>query len=251
MSVTGTPESGPVKVGAPLLDVGAGLSCAMGLLCAHIERLRSGVGRHVSSSLLEFAMAGLSTIAAAYLVSGKEPGLLGTHSPTFAPYGGFRTKDGWLVMAGAGSEDMWQRCCRTLDLDELVTDPLFIDNAARVQHRDELTRRIEAALGRETSSYWLERLTAAGIPAAEVQDLAKVLSGPQVEALGSIQSLEHDNAGPYRVMGVPFRLDGDVPAYPRPSPDLGANTREVLSDVGLSAGEIDDLVAAGVAVDAR
>jgi crotonobetainyl-CoA:carnitine CoA-transferase CaiB-like acyl-CoA transferase len=251
MSVTGTTESGPVKVGAPLLDVGAGLSCAMGLLCAHIERVRTGVGRHVSSSLLEFAMAGLSTVAAAYLVSGKEPGLLGTHSPTFAPYGGFRTKDGWVVMAGAGSEDMWQRCCRTLELDELVQDPLFLDNAARVQHRDELTQRIEAVLGRETSSYWLERLTAAGIPAAEVQDLGQVLSGAQVEALGSIQSLEHDKAGPYRVMGVPFRLDGEVPEYPRPSPDLGADTREVLSDVGLSAGEIDDLVAAGVAVDAR
>jgi crotonobetainyl-CoA:carnitine CoA-transferase CaiB-like acyl-CoA transferase len=213
--------------------------------------VRTGVGRHVSTSLLEFAMAGLSTIAAAYFVSGNEPGLLGMHSPTFAPYGGFRTRDGWLVMAGAGSEDMWQRCCRTLELDELVSDPLFVDNAARVQHRDELTARIEAVLVRETSTYWLERLTAAGIPAAEVQRLGKVLRGAQVEALGSIQTLEHDKAGPYRVNGVPFRLDGEVPQYPRPSPDLGADTREVLSDIGLAPEEIDSLVTAGVAVDAQ
>jgi crotonobetainyl-CoA:carnitine CoA-transferase CaiB-like acyl-CoA transferase len=251
MSVTGTTESGPVKVGAPLLDVGAGLSCAMGLLSAHIERLRTGVGRHVSSSLLEFAMAGLSTVAASYFVSGHEPGLLGTHSPTFAPYGGFRTRDGWLIMAGAGSEDMWQRCCRTLDLDALVGNPMFIDNASRVQHRDELTARIEEVLITQTSSYWLERLQQAGIPAAEVQGLGRVLSGAQVEALGSIQSLVHDKAGPYRVIGAPFRLDGAVPEYPRPSPDLGADTRAVLSDVGLTPDEIDGLVEAGVAVTAR
>jgi len=75
MSVTGSSRSGPVKVGAPVLDVGAGLSCALGLLAAHIERLRTGVGRHVCSSLLEFALAGLGTLAAAYFVSGQVPGL--------------------------------------------------------------------------------------------------------------------------------------------------------------------------------
>ena len=114
MSITGSSASGPVKVGAPVLDVGAGLSCALGLLAAHVERLRTGEGRHVCSSLLEFALAGLGTLAASYFVSGEVPGLLGTHSPTFAPYGGFRTSDGWIVLAGAGSEDLWARCCRVL-----------------------------------------------------------------------------------------------------------------------------------------
>src|SRR5260370_5846451 len=87
MSVTGTPESGPVKVGVPVLDVGAGLSCALGLLGACIERQRTGVGRLVSSSLLEFALASLGTLAPSVMASRALPGLLGTHSPTFAPYG--------------------------------------------------------------------------------------------------------------------------------------------------------------------
>jgi len=98
MSVTGTPGSGPVKVGAPVLDVGAGLSCALGLLGAFIERQRTGVGRLVSSSLLEFALASLGPLAASVMASGAVPGLLGTHSPMFAPYGGFRTADGWIVL---------------------------------------------------------------------------------------------------------------------------------------------------------
>src|SRR5258708_37296653 len=107
MSVTGTPESGPVKVGAPLLDVGAGLSCALGVLAACIERHRTGAGRLGSSSLLEFALTGLAPIAARTLAAGIVPGLLGTHSPHFPPYGGFRTGDGWPARAGAGSEDLW------------------------------------------------------------------------------------------------------------------------------------------------
>jgi len=164
MSVTGSPDSGPVKVGAPVLDVGAGMSCALGLLAAHIERLRTGEGRHVCSSLLEFALVGLGTLAASSFVSGDVPGLLGTHSPTFAPYGGFRTADGWIVLAGAGSEDLWVRCCHVLGLDDLPADPRFADNAARVQHRDELTERFERVLGTRTSAEWLRELEAEGVP---------------------------------------------------------------------------------------
>ncbi len=157
MSVTGSPESGPVKVGAPVLDVGAGLSCVIGLLGAWIERQRTGLGRLVSASLLEFALTSLGTVAAGAMVSGEVPGLLGTHSPTFAPYGGFRTADGWLVLAGAGSEDLWARTCRVLGLENLLADERFIDNARRVAHRDELTREIESAMTTMPTARWLAR----------------------------------------------------------------------------------------------
>ena len=248
MSITGSPGSGPVKVGAPVLDVGAGLSCALGLLAAHVERLGTGEGRHVTSSLLEFALAGLGTLAASYFVSGEVPGLLGTHSPTFAPYGGFRTADGWIVLAGAGSEDLWVRCCRVLGLDELPSDPRFSDNAARVRHRDELTALFEAVLGSRTSIAWLGAFAAEGVPAAEVRDVAQVFDGPQPVAIGSVQTLTHPEAGAYRIVGAPIRIDGDALPYPRPAPSLGADTREVLAGVGMSDGEIDELVAAGLAI---
>ncbi len=207
MSVTGSPESGPVKVGAPVLDVGAGLSCVIGLLGAWIERQRTGLGRLASASLLEFALTSLGTVAAGAMVSGKVPGLLGTHSPTFAPYGGFRTADGWLVLAGAGSEDLWARTCRALGLENLLADERFIDNARRVEHRDELTREIESAMTTMPSTRWLARFEQAGIPAAEVQDLAQVLARTQLAALGSVQELEHPTAGAYRLLSPPLRID--------------------------------------------
>ena len=250
MSVTGSPESGPVKVGAPLLDVGAGLACALGLLAAHIERLATGQGRLVSTSLLEFALAGLSTVASAYLASGRVPGLLGTHSPTFAPYGGFRTADGWIVMAGAGSEEMWHRACRALGLEALAAEDRFADNARRVAHRDELTAALEEALGRQTTAFWLAELTRAGVPAAEVRALDQVLDSPQVAALGLLTSLSHPRAGEVATLGPPLRLDRSPLGYPRPAPVLGADTQAVLMGAGLDAAEVAGLVAGGVAVTA-
>ncbi len=248
MSVTGSPGSGPVKVGAPVLDVGAGLSCALGLLAAHIERERTGVGRLVSSSLLEFALTSLGTLAASMFVSGEVPGLLGTHSPTFAPYGGFRTADGWIVLAGAGSEDLWIRCCRVLGLGALPDDPRFADNAARVRSRDDLTALFEEVLRTQPSARWLELLAAEGVPASEVRDIGRVFSGPQPEALGAVQTLRHESAGDVRVVGIPVRIDRAPLAYPSPPPRLGADTRAVLVEAGLSDAEIDHLVAEQIAI---
>ena len=250
MSVTGSEASGPVKVGAPLLDVGAGLACAVGLLAAHVERLRTGVGAHVSSSLLEFALSGLGTLATSMFVSGAAPGLLGTHSPTFAPYGGFRTADGWIVLAGAGSEDLWRRCCAAIGAEGLVEDPRFADNAERVRHRDELTTALEDVLRARPTAAWLEVLGAAGVPAAEVRDLAQVFASEQVRALGAVQELHHATAGPYDVVAPPVRTDGSIASFPGPAPVLGADTRQVLAEVGLSAAHVEALLEHGVAVAA-
>jgi crotonobetainyl-CoA:carnitine CoA-transferase CaiB-like acyl-CoA transferase len=247
MSVTGTPESGPVKVGAPVLDVGAGLSCALGMLAACIERERTGIGRLVSSSLLEFALAALGTVAASVMISGQVPGLLGTHSPTFAPYGGFRTADGWLVLAGAGSEEMWARACRALGLRALLDDERFADNARRVAHRDELTGEIEAVLTTRPTAHWLACLAEAGVPAAEVADLAQALDGPQAKALGAVQELGHP-AGAHRLVSPPLRIDGAELAYPAPAPPLGSDTRAVLCEAGLSLADIDRLARDGVVI---
>jgi crotonobetainyl-CoA:carnitine CoA-transferase CaiB-like acyl-CoA transferase len=246
MSVTGTEESGPVKVGAPVLDVGAGLSCALGMLAACIERQRTGTGRLVSSSLLEFALATLGTVAASVMISGEVPGLLGTHSPTFAPYGGFRTANGWLVLAGAGSEEMWARACRALGLWALLDDERFADNARRVAHRDQLTAEIEAVLTTRPTAYWLASLAEAGVPAAEVADLAQALDSPQAKALGAVQELGHPAA--YRLVGPPLRVDRAALGYPAPAPRLGSDTRAVLGEAGLSQAEIDGLARDGVVV---
>jgi len=250
MSVTGAQDSGPVKVGAPVLDVGAGLSCALGLLAACVERNRTGVGQQVSSSLLEFALASLGTLAASVLAAGEVPGLLGTHSPLFSPYGGFRTADGWLVLAGAGSEDIWVRACRALDLDALASDPRFADNASRVASRDALTREIEAVLTTKPTAHWLGVLADAGVPAGEIRSLPEALASRQVAALGAVQELAYPAAGSYRLIGPPLRIGHAALSYPSPAPALGADTIAVLADAGLAEEQIDDLISQGIAVAA-
>lgn len=238
MSVTGTAESGPVKVGAPLLDVGAGLACVVGVLAAHVERAATGLGQLVSTSLLEVALAGLATIASGFLATGEVPGLLGTHSPNFAPYGAFRTADGWIVMAGAGSEDLWRRACRALGADQLLTDERFLDNAARLTHRDALTAAIEAVLARRTSVEWLSVLGEAGVPAGPVRSIDEVLASPQVAALQTLQPLAHPHAGITPTVSPPVRLGRASLRYPRPAPVLGGDTEDALREAGCTEAEI-------------
>ena len=103
-------------------------------------------------------------------------------------------------------------------------------------------------LGREPSAHWLELLAAEGVPAAEVRDIDRVFADAQTEALGAVQTLHHPDAGDYRVVGVPVRFDRAPFPYPSPAPALGAHTREVLTDVGLSADAVDELVSDGVAI---
>lgn len=245
MSVTGEASSEPVKVGVPLLDVGAGMCCAFGLLAAHVERLATGEGQLVSTSLLEFALAGLSTLAAGYFATAKVPGRLGTHSPVFAPYGTFRTADGWLAIAATGTEDLWHRACSAIGAEDLIVDDRFSDNARRVAHREELSAALERVLEAQPAAHWITRLEAAGVPTGKVRALDEALTDEQVGALGMVQRLEHDRAGTISVMGPPVRFGREPLAYDAAAPVLGADTTEVLRELGYGEPEIEKLDAIG------
>jgi crotonobetainyl-CoA:carnitine CoA-transferase CaiB-like acyl-CoA transferase len=249
MSVTGHKETGPAKIGAPVTDVGAGLACVVGVLAAIEERKRTGVGRHIATSLLEFSLASVATLATAYLTTGHEPGLLGTHSPTFAPYGAFRARDGWFVVSGAGSEEMWRRFCDALGAPHLYIKPAYSDNVARVLSRDQLTADIEQVTATRDVHEWLSILDTAGVPAGRIRDLGDVLSSDQVAALGVVQELDHATVGKYPVLGSPIRVDDKPLPFPGPSPVLGSHTRDALLGAGLSTDEVDALIHAGVATE--
>jgi crotonobetainyl-CoA:carnitine CoA-transferase CaiB-like acyl-CoA transferase len=249
MSVTGSPDGQPIAIGAPLLDVGAGMSCLVGILAAHIERLDSGVGTHVGSSLLEFALAGFTTVAAAYLGGGIAPTASGGHSPLFAPYGSFRARDGWVVLAGAGSEHLWHALCATIGRPQLVDDARFADNASRVTHRDELVELIEEALATAPAPEWVERLERAGVPAGVITSVPDMLASEQVAALESVRSVPLDGEA-YETVGFPFRFDGAATGPAFAAPHLGQHTNEVLAELAFDATEIKALEAQGVVVAA-
>lgn len=238
MSVTGTPESGPVKVGVPVLDIGSAISCALGVVSALYARdhgVRGARGAHVTSSLLEFALASFTSIVPAVFADGDPPQPMGSHSPTFAPYGGFRALDGQLVVAGSGSEALWRRFSEALGAPELLADSRFTSNADRVQNLSELIEEIELRLAVRPVDQWLDRFAAAGVPAARVRDLRQVLESPQVNHLGLVR--EMGAAGrQYRHVAPPLRIDGPLD-YPRPSPFLGEHDSAVVADWGLRGGD--------------
>ncbi len=240
MSVTGSEASGPVKVGAPMLDIGAGLAAVTALLAAHVTRLTTEIGSEISSSLLEFAMASFTTLAGDVLLSGTSPTLLGSHSSSFAPYGGFSTRSGNIVIAGAGDERLWLALCGVLGRAELATDPRFIDNLSRVKHRDKLTDIINSVLGSEDLETWLERFEAAGIPAGQVQPLHNVLVSPQVQALNIIRTPTDNADATAAAVDPPFRINGERPRLVA-SPQLGAHTRSVLREFGASLESLERL----------
>lgn len=228
MSVTGDPTSGPAKMGLPFLDVGAGVGCLAAVLAALLERTRTGKGARVASSLFEFGLAGFTTQVDAILRDDATPGLLGTHSPSFAPYGSFHCADRSIILAGSGSEELWVRLCGVLAVEPLVDDERFRTNADRLEHRDELTQMIEEHLTRAPADHWLERLEAAGVPAGEVRSPLEALLSEQAVALGSVY--ESGTTGtPYWNVAAPFRI-GPEPLIGRgAAPALGADN-ELLAE---------------------
>ena len=240
MSVTGSADSGGVKVGAPMLDIGAGLVTVTAILAAHLARQETGVGSEVCSSLLEFAMASFTTIASDVVITGSSPPLLGSHSASFAPYGAFTARDGDIVLAGAGNEQLWETLCEVLGMPDLPSDPRFADNAARVSYRDELTATINAVLTTDDAAAWLDRFDAAGIPAGQVRTLLNTLGSPQVEALDILRRPSDVGHSTVPAMDPPFRIDGERPRLDGP-PELGAHTRGVLEAFGVSPDLVDRL----------
>lgn len=238
MSVTGESDSGPVKVGVPALDIGSAVSCALAIVAALFRRTaHQAGGAIVSSSLLEFAVASFTSVAPAYFVDGDVPGRIGSHSPTFAPYGAYRASDGYVVLAGAGSEDLWHRMCAAIEAPELRDDDRFGSNADRVANLGELITELESRLVKRDRHYWIETLARFGVPAAEVRDLGQVLTSPQVRALGQVQS-DPANPGGQKTLGAPIQIDGPLP-FPGRAPRLGEHTDEVLAQLGSEGGPHD------------
>ena len=206
MAVTGTEDGGPVKVGAPVLDIGSGMSAVTAIIAALFARTADGLGRTVSSSLLEFALSCFTSYAADILETGTSPGRLGNDSPQFAPYGVFRCRDGSLALAGAGSEPLWLKLCSVLGRPDWAADPRFATNADRLRHRAELTAEIEQVLARDSAGYWQQALDGAGIPASPVLPPAAALTSAQAAALDIRQAASTPDGYRYQTVRPPLAV---------------------------------------------
>ena len=224
MSITGPPDGPPYRLGVAIADIVSGMFAAYGVVTALFARDRTGRGQMVDVAMLDAVAALLTYQAGNYFASGKVPARLGNRHPSIVPYETFEAADGEFVLA-VGNEDLWRRFCEVAELD---LGERFETNRQRVTQYDELRPLIASALTRHPRQYWIDRLTAAGVPCGSVRDLQEVFDDPQLGVRGMIAELEHATIGSLKMLGVPVKLSGTPGAVRTPPPRLGQHTDAVL-----------------------
>jgi crotonobetainyl-CoA:carnitine CoA-transferase CaiB-like acyl-CoA transferase len=244
MALTGQPGDPPTRPGGSISDLAASY-VAFGAICAAlVQRVRAGRGAHLDVSLLASSVALLPDPAAHFFASGVAPRRVGNRNPNVTPAEAFRAADGFVNVVIL-NPDQYAKFCRALGDEALVTEPRFATNEGRLANHSEFKARIEAALATRPVAEWVDRLIAAGIAAGPIYEFDQVFEDAQVRHAGLVREVDQPGLGTVRMLGFPFAVDGRRPPVRRPAPRLGEHTREVLLELGLSAVEVDRLVAAG------
>ena len=233
MSLTGHPDSPPTRVGTSTGDLSAGLFATIGVVTALYDRMTTGKGQKVDISMLDSQVALLENAISRYVATGDVPGRLGSRHPSIAPFAAFATKDGHIAIA-AGNDDLFARVAKVLGRDELAADPRFTTNPKRVQNCEALHEEIELALSAHPSRHWLDALDAAGVPCGPLNNVAQVMSDPQVLHRNMIVETLDPDFGPIRMQGNPIKLSAhDDPKTREHAPELDEHRAAILKELGI------------------
>jgi CoA:oxalate CoA-transferase len=247
MSVTGPPGGEPLRTGPPISDLVAGLYAAFGVLAALLARERGTVagGQQVEASLVGSLISMLAFFSANYFVTGELPERTGNDHPVVYPYGLFHAADGDVAIAPSTPVTV-ERLMAELGLADLLQDPDFASNAARVANRERLKTLVNARIAERSVADWIERLNRAGVPCGRVMNLAEVFADPQVLAQEMVLEADHPGHGTARMTGFPVKLSATPARLRRPAPELGEHTDQVLAEAGYAPDRIAALRQAGV-----
>ena len=246
MSVTGEPDGPPAKVGISIADLSAGLFCAYGVVCAVVARERTGRGQYVDTSIFEAPVAMAVFESTELWGLGRVPKPLGSTNRTAAPNQALRAKDGYINVCAA-NERLWHRLCEALGRNDLPADPRFVSNMDRMAHQSELADELEHTLAERSVEDWVDHLLAAGIPVGPILDYGQVFSDPHTAAREMVVEMDHPVEGRLKGLGIPVKLSDTPGSVHRAAPLLGADTDEILCEVGFSAEEISRMHQEGAA----
>ncbi len=245
ISVNGAPETGPTRIGVPIIDLATGLYASIGILMAAEERRRSGLGQRVDASLFDTGVALLHPQAANYFMSGKTPVLTGNFHPNISPYEQYQTKQGLLFLA-VGNDRQFRLLAEVLGQPEWASDPRFLHNSDRVEHRGALNALIIGALAGHTAEAVSSTLLAKGVPAGAVLTIPEVAEHSHTRHREMVVEMDG-----YRGTGIPIKMGRTPGAVRSAPPHYGSATRDVLAGLGYDRGQVDDLIADGVAFTER
>ncbi len=234
MSITGDEEGEPAKVGVAIADVMCGMYVVAAVLAALHHRDRSGQGQYIDAALLDTQVAWLINQGMNYLVggAGHVPGRMGTAHPNIVPYQALPASDGYFVLA-VGNDSQFRKFCTFAQVPALADDDRFATNAARVRNRRTLIPLLRDVTQAKPVQFWLEELTALGVPASPVNRVDQVFADPQVAHRGMQIEMPHPLAkdGTVPLIASPLRLSETPVDYRHAPPTLGQHTDEVLREV--------------------
>jgi CoA:oxalate CoA-transferase len=228
VSITGEPDGEPVRVGASVGDLTAGIYAALGIVAALYDRAVRGTGRRLDVSLLDCQVPLVEHAIMRHVVTGEIPGPLGSRHATIAPFQAYATADGHMVVA-AGNDQLFGVLAQALGRPELKSDPRFKTNGLRVEHVDELKAEMEKLLTQKPTAHWLGVLTEGGVPCAPINTIDKLMAEPQIQARNMIVETEDPVVGPLKLAGNPLKLSGfDDPPTRVPARELDADRQAIL-----------------------
>ena len=245
MSVTGAPGKGPMRTGAAIADITAGLFAALGIMTALLEREVSGKGQWVQSSLLQSGIALLDFQAARYLMKREVPPQVGNDHPTSMPTSAYTTSDGYINVAASG-EGMWQRLCEAIGREDLLQMPEFKGLEKRAANRDRLNAVLNQALKSASSDHWVEKLNRAGVPCGPIYTVDQVFADPQVKHLQAAAPVEHPTLGRFEVVNQAVKLSRTAASMASAAPEIGQHTDEILRELDYSEAAIRAMHEQGV-----
>ncbi|MEK9718962.1 MAG: CoA transferase [Candidatus Puniceispirillum sp.] len=237
MSITGAPGEGPMRVGIPIADLCAGLFAAQGVFIALLERVHSGKGQWIQTSLLQAQMFMLDFQAARYLMDGDVAKQAGNNHPTSIPTGVFETSDGYMNIAVAG-EEIWVRFAKELGREDWIANPAYATSPDRSKNRAALNAEINDITRHDSTATWVDRLNAAGVPAGEINDIGQAFENPQVKHLGLAQPVKSHERGDTHLVGQPIMMSRTPSHIAAPPPLAGGDADDILAALGYSADDI-------------
>ncbi|MRG84902.1 CaiB/BaiF CoA transferase family protein [Salinibacillus xinjiangensis] len=246
MSLTGEPDGDPLRVGLPVVDIMTSQYVAISILSAIRLRDQTGDGQHLDLSLLDVQISTLANAASSYLNSGSVQQRLGNNHSYIVPYQVFQCKDRPLMVC-AGNDRLYQKLCDLLGHPEWAEDERFSTNDKRIEHRDELTEKIQAVFYEKTADEWFNILSDAKVPAGPVNNIDQVFEHPQVKARGSVEEIPHPTLGKIKVVKSPMRFSNLGITTKKHPPLLGENANDFYEEtLGLSKEEIEKLREEGI-----
>lgn len=241
MSMTGEKGRRPLKTGIAVYDIGAGITAVYSILAAYIHKMKTGEGQHIDIAITECGLPWFSWESAAYFAEERLPEPTGWRHRVSAPYQAVKAKDGY-IMLGCANQRTWERFCNdVIEREDLIQDPRFLTNSDRGANVEALESLIEGILGERDMAFWLERCDAAGVPAGPINDFAQAMQDEHYLARGMVQEVEHPVIGKMKTVGFPSKFSRTPASIRCPAPLFAQHTDEILSRMGMSDGDIEEL----------